>query len=73
MINALGSAALLLNLISMNMTSMLMLRWLSLSGNLLFAIYGLLINAIPIVIGTSIAVAIHGYHLLKIYQQRRLL
>lgn len=71
MVNAIGSLALLLNLISMNMTSMLMLRWLSLTGNSLFALYGLLINAPPIIIGTSIAVAIHAYHLLKIYQQRR--
>jgi hypothetical protein len=55
----------------MNMTSMLMLRWLSLSGNCLFALYGLLINAPPIVIGTGIAVAIHAYHLLKLYRQRR--
>lgn len=70
MFDTIGSLALLLNLISMNMTSMLMLRWLALSGNILFAIYGLLIDATPIVVGTSIAVAIHGYHLLKISLQQ---
>ena len=69
-IDALGSIALILNLLSMNMTSILLLRWLSLTGNIFFTIYGFLLNATPIVIGCSVAVGIHSYHLLKIYQKR---
>ena len=69
-IDALGSAALILNLLSMNMTSMLLLRWFSLTGNILFTCYGFMLSATPIVIGCSVAVAIHSYHLLKIYYQQ---
>lgn len=70
-IDILGSVALLLNLISMNMTSMRLLRLLALLGNALFAIYGLLLGATPILIAAGIAVGIHGYHLFKITKPKK--
>ena len=69
-IDEIGSIALTLNLISMNMTSILVLRWISLTANIFFTLYGFLLNATPIIIGCSLAVGIHSYHLLKIYHQR---
>ncbi len=64
-IDFLGYVALIINLTSMSMGNVIKLRVLSAIANLIYIIYGLLIHAMPIVIGCSIAVALHSYHIYK--------
>lgn len=66
MINALGFLGLILNLTSMAMKDILHLRYLSLIANSIYMIYGLLINAIPIIVGSFIAVLIHAVSIYKL-------
>lgn len=66
-----GYAALVLNLVSMTMKDVLKLRSLSLTANALYIIYGILIGAAPLMIGCTIAVVIHGYHIIKIYREKK--
>ena len=66
MIDLVGYSALLLNLGSMAMRDLLRLRVLSAIANTIYIVYGLLIDAPPFIIGCSIAVCIHLYHLRKI-------
>ena len=66
MIDLVGYSALLLNLGSMAMRNLLRLRVLSAIANMVYIVYGLLIDAPPFIIGCSIAVGIHLYHLRKI-------
>ena len=62
----LGYLASGLNLISMTMKDLRLLRALSLVANGLFVIYGLMLHAYPIVVSCSIAVLIHAYQLHRI-------
>ncbi|MBA4058645.1 MAG: hypothetical protein C0490_28270 [Marivirga sp.] len=66
MINALGFLALTLNLTSMTMKDILYLRVLSLIANTLYIVYGLLIDAAPIITGSFVAVAIHAVSIYKL-------
>ena len=68
-IDMLGYTALVINLLSMSMGSVIKLRVLSALANAIYIVYGLLIYALPIVIGCSIAVALHSFH---IYRQLRM-
>lgn len=54
--------------ISLLMNRPLRLRWLNLIGSLLFAIYGLLIEAYPVALFNAIIVFIDAYYLLQIYR-----
>ena len=63
MIHVIGYAALLLNLTSMTMKNMLYLRYLSMIANGMYVMYGIGLNAWPIIIGCSIATLIHGYQI----------
>ena len=63
MIHLIGYSALVINLTSMAMKNMVYLRWCSLIANAVYILYGVLLNAPPLIIGCSIAVLIHAYHL----------
>ncbi len=65
-IDMLGYFALSINLISMSVDGEYKLRVISTLANLLYIVYGILINALPIVIGCSIAVALHSIKIHKI-------
>lgn len=58
-----GYTALLLNLFSMYTKGEYKLRLFSAIANFIYIIYGVLIGAMPIAIGCSVAVALHLYRL----------
>lgn len=72
MINALGFLGLILNLISMTMKDIFFLRFLSLAANTIYFVYGLLIGATPIIVGSAIAVIIHAARIYKLKQQKQI-
>ena len=72
MIHVLGYCGLALNLTSMAMKKLLYLRWLSLIANVTYIFYGIQLQSPPFIIGCSIAVLIHFYHIRKIYQENAL-
>jgi len=53
--------------ISLTMTSMVKLRWANLVGALIFSIYGLTIQAIPVVLVNGFITLIDAYYLFKMY------
>lgn len=61
-----GYVALILNLYSMSLKGEYRLRLYSVIANSIYVIYGLLIQAYPIIIGSTIAVVLHITRLLKI-------
>ncbi|MEO0528298.1 MAG: hypothetical protein AAFZ89_13790 [Bacteroidota bacterium] len=61
-----GYFALLLNLYSMSVKGERRLRIISLVANCIYVLYGMLIQAMPIILGCSIAVLLHGYRLYQI-------
>lgn len=65
-IDTIGYIALITNLYSMSKNSELKLRLLSLIANSIYIVYGILMNAFPIIIGGSIAVLLHAYHLKRL-------
>jgi hypothetical protein len=71
MIDALGFAALTLNLTSMAMKEILYLRLLSLIANAIYVVYGSLIGAVPIIVGSCIAVVLHSFNLYKIHRAKK--
>lgn len=72
MTNIIGYMGLLLNLSSMAMKEVLYLRVLSLLANIIYVIYGLLLHAAPFIIGCTIAVGIHVYHIHRIFKSRKI-
>lgn len=68
-IDLLGYLSMGINLMSMSMTHLKHLRLMSMTANSLFATYGYLIQATPIVVAASIAVSIHSW---KLLQEKRL-
>lgn len=66
----LGYLASVLIAVSLLMSSLVKLRWLNLVGSTVFAVYGLLINAIPVVISNTIIIFINIYYLYKIYTEK---
>ena len=66
MINIIGYFGLIFNLLSMTMKNIIHLRLLALCGNLIYIIYGFLLNSMPCLIGCTIAVIIQGYHIYKL-------
>lgn len=71
MIHILGYIGLALNLLSMTMKNILTLRALSASANFIYIIYGVLLGAPPVIIGCTIAVVIHSYHIVKLIQKKK--
>ena len=65
-IDIIGYSALILNLYSMSTKGEYKLRLISALANFIYIIYGILIDAYPIIIGCSIAVILHMYRLNKL-------
>lgn len=61
-----GYFALLLNLYSMAAKGEWRLRVISLIANCIYIVYGILIQAKPIIIGCTVAVVLHGYRLYQL-------
>ena len=72
MIHLIGYAALGLNLASMAMKNMLYLRVLSLLANLVYLVYGIVLQAPPFIIGCAIAVLIHTFQIVKLRSSKLL-
>ena len=68
MIHIIGYFALALNLFSMAMNNLIKLRIISLLANGVYIIYGLFLNAPPLIIGCGIAMIIHLFHIIKLKQ-----
>jgi hypothetical protein len=66
----LGYISSVLVAVSLLMSSIIKLRWYNLIGSVLFAIYGFMINAIPVALINTIVVFINIYYLYKIYSAR---
>lgn len=66
----LGYMASFIVLISLLMSSVIKLRWINLLGSLVFAIYGFLIEALPVGIMNLGIVFINIYYLAKIYNSK---
>jgi hypothetical protein len=64
--DCIGYVGLILNLYSMSTKGEYKLRLFSLVANLVYILYGFLISATPIIIGCTIAVLLHGYHIRRI-------
>lgn len=67
LIGYLASALVVLSLL---MTSVLRLRIIGLVGATVFATYGLLIGALPVVVTNGAIVLVHGYHLTRLLRAR---
>lgn len=65
-----GYFASLVIAISMTLNSIMKFRWVNLVGALAFAVYGLLINAIPVTFLNGFIVAVDAYYLVKIYMKK---
>jgi hypothetical protein len=72
MTNVLGFLALTLNLTAMTMKGILYLRVLSLVANAIYILYGLLLGAAPIIIGSFIAVVIHSVSIYRLKHPKQI-
>lgn len=66
LIDSIGYLALVTNLYSMSTKGEYKLRFISLIANIGYIFYGALIGATPLVIGCTIAVFLHGFHLRRL-------
>lgn len=66
LIDSIGYGALIVNLYSMSTKGEYKLRFISLIANAGYIVYGVLISATPIIVGCTIAVLLHGYHLRRL-------
>lgn len=66
LIDCIGYGGLVINLYSMSTKGEYKLRLISLIANIIYILYGLLISATPIIVGCTIAVFLHGYHLKRL-------
>lgn len=71
LIDSIGYAALIINLYSMSTKGEYKLRLISLIANIGYILYGVLIGAIPIIVGCIIAVFLHGYHIRRLRINKR--
>ena len=65
-----GYAASLIVLVSLLMTSVKRLRWINLFGSLVFAVYGILIGAIPVGAMNAGIVLINAYFIYQMYTKK---
>jgi GNAT superfamily N-acetyltransferase len=65
-----GYLASALILISLLMSSIIKLRWINLTGSLIFCIYGFLIGALPVGISNLAIMGINIYYLIRIYSAK---
>ncbi len=66
LIDCIGYAGLVINLYAMSAKGEYKLRLISLIANIIYILYGTLINASPIIVGCMVAVLLHGYHLRRL-------
>jgi len=66
LIDCIGYGGLVINLYSMSTKGEYKLRLISLIANTVYILYGALISAFPIIVGCTIAVFLHGYHLRRL-------
>ena len=66
LIDCIGYGGLVINLYSMSTKGEYKLRLISLIANTIYIIYGALISATPIIVGCTIAVFLHGYHIRRL-------
>ena len=66
LIDSFGYLALIINLYSMSTKGEYKLRLISLIANLLYIMYGTLINATPVIVGCIVAVFLHTYHIRRL-------
>jgi hypothetical protein len=66
LIDSIGYGGLAINLYSMSAKGEYKLRFISLIANIIYILYGVLISATPIIVGCTIAVFLHGYHLRRL-------
>ncbi len=66
LIDSIGYVALVINLYSMSTKGEYKLRLISLIANIGYILYGALISAAPIIIGCTIAVFLHGFHIRRL-------
>ncbi|AUD66073.1 hypothetical protein BK011_10375 [Tenericutes bacterium MZ-XQ] len=67
-----GYVASLIVLISLVMSSVKRLRWINLSGSLIFAVYGILISSYPVAAMNLGIVLVNSYYLYQIYSKKDL-
>ncbi len=65
-IDIIGYSALAMNLYSMSVKGEYKLRLISTIANFIYILYGILISALPIIIGCTIAVLLHIFRLNKL-------
>ncbi len=70
LIDSIGYIALATNLFSMSTKGEYKLRFISLIANAIYIFYGVLISATPIIIGCTIAIFLHAYHLRRILSKK---
>jgi hypothetical protein len=68
--DVIGYAASALIVAGLLMTSVLRLRLLGLAGAILFSIYAVLIDALPVLVTNATVVVVHVYHLRRILRDR---
>jgi len=66
LIDGIGYTALVINLYSMSTKGEYKLRLISLIANIGYILYGALISATPIIVGCTIAVFLHGFHIRRL-------
>ncbi len=66
LIDCIGYGGLVINLYSMSTKGEYKLRLISLIANIIYILYGALIGASPIIVGCTIAVLLHGYHIRRL-------
>ncbi|MEA3422309.1 MAG: hypothetical protein U9Q80_00620 [Bacillota bacterium] len=57
-------------LVSIIMSSIIKLRWINLTGSLMFAFYGLVINSLPVAFMNTGIAFVNIYYLIKIYNSK---
>ena len=65
-IDSIGYTALVINLYSMSAKGEYKLRIISLIANMGYIFYGALISAMPIIIGCTVAVFLHAFHIRRL-------
>jgi len=66
LIDSIGYVALIINLYSMSTKGEYKLRLISLVANVFYIFYGTLISATPVIVGCTIAVFLHTYHIRRL-------
>ena len=67
LIDSIGYGALVINLYSMSVKGEYKLRLFSLIANAFYIFYGIIISANPVIIGCTIAVFLHAYHIRRLW------